>query len=31
MSEEQAPVEETQVDPQVEQVATPVEEAVEEA
>ena len=31
MSEEQAPVEETQVDPHVEQVETPVEEAVEEA
>jgi chromosome segregation and condensation protein ScpB len=29
--QEQAPVEETQVDPQVEQVETPVEEAVEEA
>jgi segregation and condensation protein B len=31
VSEEQAPVEETQDDPQVEQVETPVEEAVEEA
>jgi segregation and condensation protein B len=31
VSEEQAPVEATQVDPHVEQVETPVEEAVEEA